>query len=646
MTTPRKADLEYRKLSSLLAVLSFLVPLLVYSLTLCPTVSFVDAGELSVASSTLGVPHPTGYPLYVLLGRLFSLLVPGPPIVRTNFLSAFFAAGSGLFLYLALVRLLSGIEKDERKVIILAFFSAGAFSYSATIWTQAVVTEVYSLTAFFASVLLYLSFSDHPRAPVLFAYSFGLALANHMSIIMVGIPCGVYLIARRRIVLKTLPWLALFFLVSISLYAYLPARAGQSPIINWGNPSALERFIWHVTGRQYRVWMFSSDLGALKRHLVQFVRLFLDQYTPFLVWLPLFGLVVSAKKAAARVLAAVFVLDVIYSANYDIPDIDAYYIPAFIAGASGIALGLQFLFRKTVRRSLLLLGAGVLVLPLALNYSACDMSRNRIAYEYGENYLKSIDNGGLCLTNNWDVYSPILYIRYIEDKRRDVVMIDKELLRRSWYFDYLRRVYPKNYGDSRREIESYLEELHRFEHGTLAGPEEIQRRYIAMVNSLIENHMKTGPAYTTFVDGHDVDAPDIGRRFHKIPHGLVFEFSGDAETAPFDWSSLELGSSFGVRVHKDERTRSNLANYSRMMLLSGIALTNDGMYEYARTALRNALELEPENTYARLHLGGAVLMLGQYEEAIAAFEEVLRKEPRNELALQGIRTARSRLGVQ
>jgi tetratricopeptide (TPR) repeat protein len=637
---------ESRRLGCLLAALSFLVPLLVYSLTLCRTVSFVDAGELCVASSTLGVPHPTGYPLYVLLGRIFSILLPGPPIIRTNFLSAFFAAGSGLFLYLAVVRLLSGIEKDERKVMILAFFSAGAFSFSLTIWTQAVVTEVYSLTAFFASVLLYLSFSDDPRAPALFAYSLGLSLTNHMSIVMVGLPCGVYLIATRRIALKTLPLLALFFLVGLSAYAYLPLRAGQSPVINWGNPGTLERFIWHVTGKQYRVWMFSSDPATLKRHLVQFTKLLLGQYSPFLIWLPLLGFAVSAKRVAVWVLAAVFVLDVLYSANYDIPDIDAYYIPAFLVSALGIALGLQFLSRKTVRKRVLLLGVGVMAIPLALNCRKCDMSRNRIAYEYGENYLRSIETGGLCLTNNWDIYSPIFYIRYGEGKRRDVVMIDKELLRRSWYFDYLRNEYPATCRDSEHEIESYLEELENFEHGTLAGPEEIQRRYIAMVNSLVENHMRTGRAYTTFTNGHDIDAPDIGRQLHKIPHGLVYEFSGDAQVGPFDWSALELGSSFGARIYRDERTESNLSRYPLMMLLSGVALSNSGMYEDARIALLDALTLEPENEYARLHLGGVELMLGHYEQAVLAFEEVLRSDPDNEFALQGIREARSKLGLK
>jgi tetratricopeptide (TPR) repeat protein len=352
------------------------------------------------------------------------------------------------------------------------------------------------------------------------------------------------------------------------------------------------------------------------------------------------------RKMAVRLLAVVFALDVFYAVNYDIPDIDAHYTPAFIAGAFLMAFGLQFLFRKRVRRPLLLLGAAVMVIPLAFNYHICDMSKNRIAYEYGENHLKSIDSDGLCLSSTWDLYSVILYMKHVEGKRRDVVMINKGLLRASWYFDYLKREYPATYGGSEREIESYLEELTKLERRTGGDLREMQRRFIVMGNSLLENHMRSGPIYTTFVNGQGMDTPEIGKRFRKIPHGIVFEFTEDGQAAPFDWSSLELSSSFGARIHKDQRMRSDLAHYPIMMFLSGTALMEAGMYADAKTAFENALAIEPQNLYARLHLGRAELMLGQYDEAIWAFEAVLQKDPRNELALQGIRTARSELGME
>src|SRR3990172_6547598 len=83
------------------SALSFLV----YLTTLCPTVSFTDAGELATVATTLGIAHPTGYPLFTLLGRL-AVMIPsaGEEIVRLNLLAAVLtAASAGVFLQLILV---------------------------------------------------------------------------------------------------------------------------------------------------------------------------------------------------------------------------------------------------------------------------------------------------------------------------------------------------------------------------------------------------------------------------------------------------------------------------------------------------------------------------------------------------------------
>lgn len=633
-----------RKAPFAFGVAAFLVPIVVYGLTLCRTVSFVDAGELCVTSHTLGIAHPTGYPLYVVLGRLFSLLPLGSIIARTNWMSAFFAALSVLFLYLTIFRVLN--KKDDRRLrnSMLAFFCASSFGYTTILWSQAVITEVYSLTAFFASVLLYLAFSEFDKAPLLFAYLFGLSLTNHMSVIFLAVPCGIYLLVSRRETLKMLPVMSFLFLLGASAYIYLLVRAAQAPLFNWGNPSNIDRLVWHVTGRQYRGWMFSFDPGELKISLFYFVRLFADQYTPFLVWLPLLGVFVARKSRILQVAVLILALDVLYALNYFIPDIDAYYIPAFMMVALLSAFGLRFILSRVSRLPVLLVGILVPVAPLIAHYHKCDMSKNRIAYEYAENYLKSIDQGGLCLTNNWDIYSPLLYIRHIEGKRCDIIMIEKELLRRSWYFDYLKQEFPETYRMSEGEIESYLIELRSFEYRTLQSPVEIQRRFIYMIDSFVLNQMKKAPAYTTFINGIDSDGSLIGRGLEKIPHGLVYEFSEVSKPATFDYRNLELTESFATNTYKDERTHSNLAVYPKMMVLSGISLMNNLQYAKAKGLFREALLLDKDNLTARLNLGRAHLMLGEYSWAAENFQQVLQQYPENELARQGLSSALAKLG--
>src|SRR3990167_7978470 len=81
-------------------IVSFFVPLIFYILTLSPTVNFGDTGELITASATLGIPHPPGSPIWVLLSHLFTYIPLGSIAYRVNLSSAFFVASSSLILYL------------------------------------------------------------------------------------------------------------------------------------------------------------------------------------------------------------------------------------------------------------------------------------------------------------------------------------------------------------------------------------------------------------------------------------------------------------------------------------------------------------------------------------------------------------------
>ncbi|MCK4597154.1 DUF2723 domain-containing protein, partial [bacterium] len=101
------------KVDILFAVLAFSLPLLLYGNTLCPTVPVGDGGELICAAHGLGIAHPTGYPLYCLLGRVFSVALPlGSVAVRINLMSAFFASLASLLVYFLAGEMFCGILKQ------------------------------------------------------------------------------------------------------------------------------------------------------------------------------------------------------------------------------------------------------------------------------------------------------------------------------------------------------------------------------------------------------------------------------------------------------------------------------------------------------------------------------------------------------
>jgi hypothetical protein len=155
----------------------FLVALVVYSWTLAPTVTLTDSGELIVAAYGLGVAHPPGTPLWVMLAHLASLVPVGSVAVRINLSSAVFAALACAMLTLVVAELLvtascfaaprrrnkaahqGNIESSniDRLLIFAPAVGAGLLmAFSRTLWSYATIAEVYTLNAFLVLLVFFL----------------------------------------------------------------------------------------------------------------------------------------------------------------------------------------------------------------------------------------------------------------------------------------------------------------------------------------------------------------------------------------------------------------------------------------------------------------------------------------------------------
>src|SRR5207248_2420784 len=131
-------------------------------------------------------------------------------------------------------------------------------------------------------------------------------------------------------------------------------------------------------------------------------------------------------------------------------DKDAYYLPAFISTAIAAGFGIRWLNRlsaaklTSVAARYAVAAIAIVLVPvtaLASNWPFNNRRHYFIAHDYVENILGSMERGSLLLTLDWQVASPMFYTREIENLRPDVKVVDINLLRRSWYFDYLRHAY-------------------------------------------------------------------------------------------------------------------------------------------------------------------------------------------------------------
>jgi hypothetical protein len=308
-------------------LLTGLFVFIIYLITLAPTVIQIDSGELAAVQATLGIAHPTGYPLFTISGYIFTQIpLPFRNIYKLNLLAALWcAAGISVFTY-AVKLVLDNINRfrivkekqkakkikkrnkntrslskekgikepaeKENKVISIpenkkyfaSVLSGLLLAFSKTYWFQSTSVEVYSLHIFlllFIILFLLKAFIEEKnkeklltRNWILFTVFLALGFTNHMTTLLI-IPGAAYLyfikFGFNKISFKRIFFMLTIFLpILIIIYSYLPLKGSQNPVLNWGNPVDLERIIRHVSGKQYQVWLFSSTEAA-KEQFVYFV---------------------------------------------------------------------------------------------------------------------------------------------------------------------------------------------------------------------------------------------------------------------------------------------------------------------------------------------------------------------------------------
>ena len=685
------AALASEKARLLCAVFVFLVSLTLYGLTLAPTVTLVDSGELIVAVRFLGVAHPPGFPLYALLAHLATLVPFGNVAVRVNFASAVFAALASAMMVLAVAELMitaSYVASSKRRarnktparrnkktasqtegavepsegsainplfVLVPSLASGLLLACSRTLWSYATITEVYTLNTLLILVIFFLMFRWRRRIvwdkrrnvanagsvnrsvsidgddSLLYtaALVFALALGVHHVTVALVLPALAVFVYRtvglRFFTSKRLVYPALLsFAALVAVYAYLPIAARRAPVMNWGSPRTFERVWWHITGRQYQAFLsFSPEV--MGEQLVEFGKMTGHEFGVW--WLPLalalaiIGFVYAYRRDPTTFwfLVLVIITNTVYALNYDIAeDKDAYYLPTFIALAVATGFGVRWLIEIIVstpmpaKRAYVLAALIVLIVSMvaaASNLPFNNRSRYFVAHDYVTNILSTIEQDGLLLTLDWQVQSPLFYVREVEQTRRDVKVVDVNLLRRSWYFDYLRRAYPDLIERSRDQVDAFVEELKRWEHdpqaynNSVALTQRIDSRFQEMIRSFVTRQTGVAPVYVTtdlvFKTGEqDAELAEwLSKNYQLVPHGLVFKLATDRSFHDLPDVRLETRGLTDGTLRFEETDVVNLKVlpvYKTMLVNRGRYLALFNQHERAAEAFRQALALDPK----------------------------------------------------
>jgi transmembrane protein TMEM260 (protein O-mannosyltransferase) len=650
----------------------FVVALVTYSWTLAPTVTLVDSGELILAAHGLGVAHPPGFPLWVILAHLASLLPFGNVAARINFSSAVFASLACAMLTLIVAELImtasslaapkrtSKTAQQRRKVgdstgggLLMFAPAVGAgllMAFSRTLWSYATITEVYALNALLILVVFFLmvrwcrriletqetkgeQVTIHDGWLYTAAFVFGLAMGVHHVTVGLTLPAVAAIVCRTQglkfFLSRRLLYAALISIGGLlAVYAYLPLAAFRSPVMNWGNPRSLQEIWWHITGRQYRVFFVFSP-AIMGAQFVEFCRMLSREFGfPWLPVTPFLGLVgfvytYKRDRTGFWFLLLIVIADLAYSLSYEIAeDKDAYYLPVFISIAIAAGFGIRWLIqlagaKRVPMATPYLVGAIAILLASATALSANWPFNNRkhyfIANDYIENLFSTIAPDGLLLTQDWQVVSPMFYAQEIELRRRDVKVVDINLLRRSWYFDYLKDAHPGLMDRSREKIDPYVAILKQWERdpGAFARSQELTQRismaFLEMIQSIVRNEIRVAPVYIT----NDVLVADqtngyltrwIPQSYQLVPQGLVFNLATDQSFhEPPDPHLQMRGLADGtVRFAKDDVVNVKvLPAYTRMLINRGRYLALFNQHDGAIIAFKEALALDPSLSAAQ-----------------------------------------------
>ncbi len=446
---------------------AFLIPLIIYSFTLAPSVTLEDSAEYCAAAWTLSPAHPPGSPTWVLLAHLMKYIPLGTFVQRTNFFSAVCISLASLFLFLFIQR------ESKRWEVALAIALIAAFS--RCIWGQAVVTYNYSLNLMMVLLCLWLAqrWRETGRISWLAAVDFcgGLGTGVHHLFILLSPAILCYsLWGRWNQVLQVKKFaLCLAALcLGLSVLAFLPIRSAQNPPIQWGRTDSLASFWEYFSRHVYKeaeggIWYSGKAMDALQFGLAFLKGLPREQGG----LLPLFalpGIFLCWRRyqSLCLVFGSIILLNVPVllstGGSQFTPTSEyinrLYYLPATTALAVFIGVGwcmtaewlVWFVtnfshrhlirngstgftmdprihgndesaesFRKSSAVRVLILCAPLL--PLGLNWKACDRSDYWIADEYARNLLRSIPRGCAVfpLTNNETFL--LAYCRFVEGNR-------------------------------------------------------------------------------------------------------------------------------------------------------------------------------------------------------------------------------------
>jgi len=582
---------------------------IIYGGTLAPTVGAGDSGELVLAADSLGIPHPPGYPLWVLLARLMASVPIGDVAWRVNALSALLSAAAvGLFHLLARRVALPRLP---------AALATALFAACTIVWHSAVEAEVYPLATLFFVLLSLLALRARsadaatPKSEALFFFAAGLSLLVHQTLLFPAAALGAWVWAREpRLdrLARHVGWAAIGF----SILLVIPVRAGSAPPFSWGHEAGLSTALDQLLRRNYgplqqnplRADLLASDLIGMAARAAAA----LGVEGALLATAGLLRLRRAEQGLRVVLLAALTVPVALAIVVAFAPDaehfaqVEPFLAPVAAALCLIAGLGADWLLRlgrASWRPAAIASLAACALITGAWHYRDCDRSGLRLGERYGRDLLRDLPAGSTLVLDGDNETFLTAYASRHAHFRTDVQLVH----RRGYIFGdpYHLRGVPRG---------KWVEVAHRVDLERL----RTSRRPVYYATPPLDLEA-SGVRFVSAGLVHRAILPIRARPGPAPPLGGESRSLG-AWTPPSDWPKSTALLPGGPRRY-DYVTRKLAVGYSDAAARS---LWNQGRVEEAYPWFIDAAAVGFDNVGARLNLATAAAAAGEPEKA---FSELL-----------------------
>jgi hypothetical protein len=415
------------------AIILSALTLFAYAYTAAPGITLEDSGDFIMGVLTLGIVHPPGYPLYTVLGHLFSLLPLGDAAYRVNLFSALWGS-----LCLGVVFLILRMLSIER---LHAVFATLFLGFTTVYWSKAVIAEVYSLNGFLIACITFWIFTynrDKKKSQLYLIFlTTGLALSNHYPLVILTGLGLFFLLDRSDLQIRDFAKGFLFLVLGLTPYLYLFIQAMNPEVqYNFGKLTDLGMVFDHLSRKYYLneaggTWWDKSILTftVLRAIVTDFF---------FASLLLIFGITICFVEkwnsryplllAALSPFLGLIILLTFRSEDEHKTLLLDFLIPTFLFLSIFMSIGLKtFMVRyvknKMVQVCLLLI---LFVTQVGFNFGNSTRHNDKLAEVWGTELLSSLEPKSiLILCGGGQFQFPLYYQQLIKGVRQDVTIYDR-----------------------------------------------------------------------------------------------------------------------------------------------------------------------------------------------------------------------------